>query len=401
MVARATGRLSQLRVVTLVGVGALILIDVALHSSQADLASVHSFQADLASTQRTQRCVVAASKDDLLLRAKKVAGKQRSLLLVFVREEQSDIVSNFVATASAAGITNRLLAVALDERSAARLQHHGVEAHLAEDGDDAALVGAVGRSEGGHLLSDGTLASARQLRALRWRYLAALAQSGLDVWLSDVRVLWLRSPFAPPSSWQHPAGCELALTSRRSLGLGFYRASAGVGRWQRRMAQLVEEEGADETALLSSELDRCGEAHSSSAQPLANRSECVRWCALPPALFPNGRQYFQQRLPQSASSTEQLVAVLADEAPNNQLRYRLREEGLWRLDHGPAEAGERFLAFKELVIDNGLSNTRGALRSALAVAHLTNRTLILPQVADPSLSVAHVPTARLTTRLAF
>ena len=39
---------------------------------------------------------------------------------------------------------------------------------------------------------------------------------------------------------------------------------------------------------------------------------------------------------------------------------------------------ERFIAFKELVIDNGLSNTRGALRSALAIAQMTNRTLILP-----------------------
>jgi len=43
------------------------------------------------------------------------------------------------------------------------------------------------------------------------------------------------------------------------------------------------------------------------------------------------------------------------------------------------EPPERFLAFKEIVIDNGLSNTRSALRTALAVAHLMNRTLILPQ----------------------
>ena len=43
-------------------------------------------------------------------------------------------------------------------------------------------------------------------------------------------------------------------------------------------------------------------------------------------------------------------------------------------------APERFLAFKEMVIDNGLSNTRSALRVALAVAHVLNRTLILPQV---------------------
>ena len=34
---------------------------------------------------------------------------------------------------------------------------------------------------------------------------------------------------------------------------------------------------------------------------------------------------------------------------------------------------------KELLINNGLSNTRNALRSALAIAELTNRTLILPQ----------------------
>ena len=39
---------------------------------------------------------------------------------------------------------------------------------------------------------------------------------------------------------------------------------------------------------------------------------------------------------------------------------------------------ERFIAFKELIINNGLSNARNALRSALALASITNRTLILP-----------------------
>ena len=44
-----------------------------------------------------------------------------------------------------------------------------------------------------------------------------------------------------------------------------------------------------------------------------------------------------------------------------------------------AAAPERFIAFKELLINNGLSNMRNALRSALAIAEITNRTLILPQ----------------------
>ena len=44
-----------------------------------------------------------------------------------------------------------------------------------------------------------------------------------------------------------------------------------------------------------------------------------------------------------------------------------------------ADGPERFIAFKELLINNGLSNTRNALRSALAIAEITNRTLILPQ----------------------
>ena len=51
----------------------------------------------------------------------------------------------------------------------------------------------------------------------------------------------------------------------------------------------------------------------------------------------------------------------------------------WRLAQ-VATSGERFIAFKELLINNGLSNARAALRSALAVALLTNRTLVMPKV---------------------
>jgi hypothetical protein len=48
---------------------------------------------------------------------------------------------------------------------------------------------------------------------------------------------------------------------------------------------------------------------------------------------------------------------------------------------GPAHDvdGRRYLAFHEGVLSNGLSNSFNALRSALAIAQITNRTLILPR----------------------
>lgn len=187
---------------------------------------------------------------------------------------------------------------------------------------------------------------------------------------------------------------------RLSVALGLHRAVPSVSSWHLRVARrLAEESGEIEGHVLSQALTAAcipADAHSRDEGAVeaedsvhAGVVECPRWCVLPAALFPNGLQYFQQRAPQTASPRVQPHAVLANWVSQPHFEYRLREEGLWRFDEEQSmgeeavASGERFLAFKELLINNGLSNTRNALRSALAIAELTNRTLILPHVRLP------------------
>ena len=161
---------------------------------------------------------------------------------------------------------------------------------------------------------------------------------------------------------------------------------------------------------------------------------CPRLCTLPPRIFLNGVAAFQQPDAGEGAEAERgrsiqdgggptHFAIHADWPPSERYEYRLREARLWhatrdwqpklsqqqllpqhqpqprqwpqnRQPRLPAQRGrlqlggsarsasahlavERFIAFKELLINNGLSNARNALRSALAIAQITNRTLIL------------------------
>lgn len=370
--------------------------------------------------------------DDLATIGRRVAGTERVLALTFLHSAQADEATNFLAHARSAGVLERLLAIVLDEPSAALAQRYGVAAfRVRVRGVDAARPSST-PSKACPAAEEWLDASA--LRAARWRYLATLTRAGVHVWVSDVRTLWLRDAL---SSWVPPNGCDVALASdapyddepaaappmaltangglrhnrssgmrmqgfepRLSAALGLHRAVPSVSSWQLRMSRRLAEAGGEmEGRVLSQALTAaCVPADMQSRDEVAAEAEhsahagadeCPRWCVLPAALFPNGLQYFQQRAPQTASRRVQPHAVLANWVSQPQFEYRLREEGLWRLNdeqsvgEQAAASDERFLAFKELLINNGLSNTRNALRSALAIAELTNRTLILPNVRVP------------------
>jgi len=184
-------------------------------------------------------------------------------------------------------------------------------------------------------------------------------------------------------------------------------------------------------ALLSAAVARCANSGdrplgggriftASTTAAAGSDARCPRPCVLPVAWFPNWLRYSQQRVAPDP------VAVGATWLPPQTLELRLREEGLWAGDTGggqraggsdavdtgggvrvvggsnaantgvgPGVVGgsdaantggghseERFLAYHEVVLSNGLSNAYNALRSALAIAQLTNRTLILPRLSS-------------------
>ena len=352
---------------------------------------------------------------DLPSLGRRVAGSERALLLTILRHEQAEETTNFLAHIKAAGLLPRLLAVVLDEPSAALALEHSVALYRVRiRGVDAARPATACAAS-----AEDWLDSSAQVQAARWRYFAALVGAGLQVWVADVRVVWLRGPL---SAWLPPAECDLALVSEApfghelpaprgnasdstaavhkqslslslSLSLGLHRPVPSVAAWHLRVGRRLSEEGASvggrpmelERQIVAEELARCPGPSLLYAAP---SEDCPRWCVLPAPLFPNGLQYFQHRVPHSTTPPSRPVAILANWLPRLQLRYRMREEGLWRADppdeqapQAPHEGGpERFIVFKELVINNGLSNTRNALRSALAIAQITNRTLILPQL---------------------
>lgn len=271
---------------------------------------------------------ISGSEDELASLGRRVAGPERALLLTVLRAEQAEEAANFLAHVEAASLLPQLLAVVLDDASAALAQRHGVAVYRVRiRGVDAtARHGSAACTAGAEdFLDDG-----RQLLAARWRYLATLARAGLHVWVADVRVLWRRGSL---STWLPAEGCDLALVSdapfghelprpprfgnassdlapapaRRpslSLALGVHRPVPSVWAWHLRVARrLADATGGGRAAeherlVVAEELASCPEAEGADGPRSA--SGCPRWCVLPAPLFPNGLQYFQHRVPQTA-----------------------------------------------------------------------------------------------------
>lgn len=350
-------------------------------------------------------------------------------LVTFVRQDQLNEARNFLSLLREARMLPNLLAVALDAPSALLLQEYRVTMHTLPSSD---LLRNTTSS---------AAAYSSLLNAARWRLLAALARRGQRVWYCDVQTLWLRphqlelptgcdaafvvgSPAAASvlsgAQSSERAGAHLEVGAP-SAALSAYRSDADVASWLDRLAKASAAAAAvgigarDEAAALADEFARCtGNGERGSAP-------CPRMCLLAESAFPNGLSAFQQPAEQpkeeeeagraegrEAKSASSPVAIVADWPPPPRLEYRLREAGLWRVPgpwqpvrrqplqprpqqqsvtgpgrdthprNGGEVEGERFVAFKELLINNGLSNARNALRSALAIAQVTNRTLILP-----------------------
>ena len=327
----------------------LLLLDLILHLRhmlQAPTTAVHA-RPSCANCGKTAQA--AAHHTEFIELARRAAGKERWLIVAFVRAEQAQLAANFVAMLSSAGLEERLLGLALDDASDAMLRRSGVLSHIVQLGELTSSTGTamnntaslqhsgLGPSqrafnEKGLLATDGAAQTA-QLYAARWRYAAALTRSGLSVWLSDVRVLWMSNPFGrgvvPSAAWlsdlraettpsdpRSDSSCEVAMITgapqghalalppeedadaigRRqeevgspklpkqriqspslSIGLSFHMALPNVWRWQLRMAGLLST-GRAEEALLAEELGGCpaGNAGMTFEQ---NRSACIHWYA--------------------------------------------------------------------------------------------------------------------------
>ena len=127
-------------------------------------------------------------------------------------------------------------------------------------------------------------------------------------------------------------------TPSPSLALGFHDAVPSVTRWQLRMARWILEEGPGGPVYLHEETLLARALVCDDEDRARGGASCLRWCVLPPDFFPNGLQFFQQRLPQLREPPVQPVAVILDWTPRGRLRTRLLDEGLWRVGSPEADA---------------------------------------------------------------
>ena len=353
-----------------------------------------------------------------------------TLILTFVRAEQLWEFFNFMSHVRKAGLADNLLTVALDKKAQQNLMEgcysalhtfweEGVQ-HAEHSTRSASSLNGLSKRE-----------YSLQLERDRWRFIAAILKAGLHIWLSDVRVVWIRRPPILSQIGQQskvlPVDCDVAFASGSpseagnvtltedmfpSAALSLFQSTRGTIRWLEHLASNAHPLPGMPSIVVAG-LNRClpsfrGLMHPQWTEPGLgfDSKACPQWCLLPSTLFINGLSAFQQpnlrivdtlaglrtahathrapRLQQrreSSAPSDSGIAILADWVRPTQLEYQLREFGLWRghpkqgvqlhtrscANDEPSynRVGEKFLAYKELLINNGLSNTRCAPESTV------------------------------------
>lgn len=319
-----------------------------------------------------------------------VASADGSAIVTFVAGgKYGDMCRNFVAHAQRARVEHLLL-VAMDSPSLDLVRAFGVPAI-----DASHLVSLpAGASD--------AFGSAAFFAVNGARYFALLEmlRAGFNLFILDLDVVLLRDPI----KWLAAEGSALArndilvqsdardgvstkefdpslVTKRLGLpaGQGWTYANGGIF-FCRSTPKTIAMFGRLWSVLSSA-------ATPPNEQDMLNRelasADGLAWGLLPAGAFPNGFVYFYRPIPSMADP------VLVHANWINGVRekiYHLREAGLWSVPP-PArpteEAGApRILSVREGCVDHGRCDVHSALRAlrdALAIAHVLNRTLVLPR----------------------
>lgn len=190
---------------------------------------------------------------------------------------------------------------------------------------------------------------------------------------------------------------RLKQTSGAAAGtsVAFLRPSESASAFLRTMTETIASyPGAEEKDVLNAVLKLADpDVESAAAVPL------FTWKVLDRERFWDGLA----ELHSDPGSDGEFLAGAFDDAPSavsrKNVRYRLREAGLWGSDRtlvdcvrkegakltrrglqgGACSKGRKFLYYFEMLEHNGLNNQRQELRVALALAEFLGRTLILPK----------------------
>ena len=343
---------------------------------------------------------------DLIDHARRAADSDRRLILTFATAVYDPLCRNFMAHAQRLNLRNYLL-VTFTRAYHRDLADRGVSAYLHE----LPLLTSGG--------SD-TFASKDffTINAARYTVLTRLLRNGFHVFSVDLDVVLLQDPF--PYVWSQPYDLLLQSDARDAItlvetspfllrdrlrlpkasnvtyvngGVFFARGTHGVAR-------LFE----DTWALTSQDLGVLNEQDCLNRMLLASY---IRWAPLPPELFPNGYVFFRRPVLHGTISQTHLAfsdQLAASHGPVllhcnwiNGIpakRFLFREILVWA--NAPADlamgssadvsadgsdgVAQRYLAYTigETAAERSLGAQMHALRTALALAHITNRTLLLP-----------------------
>lgn len=107
----------------------------------------------------------------------------------------------------------------------------------------------------------------------------------------------------------------------------------------------------------------------------------IRYRILDPVLFPNGFQYFTRAVSTRAGIEPFCIHNNWVDGKRTK-EYRFRELGMWTQDppeYFDKEKTKYLVYYEPSMADNSWSQVRASLRSALAIAQVLGRTLILPK----------------------
>ena len=321
----------------------------------------------------------------------------RAALAAAAREDTRDVVltfanlgyADFVVNGFDPAVVPHTLVIALDAESHRLFESAGV--HSFYDGSMPTMASDQ-QAQGS--------ASFMDMMKLRLLYLAEVLLLGYNALLTDADAVFLKDPLplfdrdawvsvacdatVVPKDWSEAPGMVMA---------GFFYARAGV------RPIILLKEVLDYQARHPEQHDQQSFNQILSELYVADVSVSV----MHPRLFPNGFQYFVKRTPQREGGVPQVVQNNWMMGADNK-RHRFREAALWRRDPPAYYRGTHESPLRLLLYDgqqpavSGLRRETSALRGALHLAELLNRTLVLPGFCNFTASSGLVPPPPLVYR---
>ncbi|ORY81276.1 nucleotide-diphospho-sugar transferase-domain-containing protein [Leucosporidium creatinivorum] len=301
---------------------------------------------------------------------KDVASPAGNVMLAFATGNYLAVTRNFVHYVRTAGITNFLL-VAMDQAAVDYAKEEGIPYYAYIDEE----VAKLGGSDSYH--SDGF----RRVVNRRCKIISTSLRAGFHILQSDLDVVWLKNPF--PFFFNGNYDYEIQSDGRTGFSehdpAAPFREFVNSGIFYARGIPKM----ADFYDLL---IDKVSKNPDRREQHLLNTIVeenllGVRYRILNPLLYPNGFQYFSRDISNRAGVQPFCIHNNWVDGKHTK-EYRFRELGMWTQDppeYFDKEKTKYLVYYEPSVAHNGWNDVRGSLRSALALAKILDRTLILPK----------------------